>query len=346
MKVVMSYEEPISENAFQNHSALNLSIILNQDVIIERDEKLTGDPTEVALLSFAISKYSTNKINNILTEYSRLAELPFDSERKCMTTIHQSPNGLLVITKGAYESIGAITKESSRNDEFQKVSEQWSKEGKRVLAYAYRILEKLPDPFIIHEIESDLTLIGLVAMIDPPRDEVTEAITVCRGAGITPVMITGDHPETAAAIAKEIGIIHGDELVVTGTELGRMTDTELNAQVEKIVVFARVAPEQKLRIVKALQSRNHFVAMTGDGVNDAPSLKAANIGIAMGISGTDVSKEASSMILMDDNFATIVKAVKEGRRIYLNIKKFVKYILTCKYILCCRKIRGDNWIAC
>src|SRR5690606_33572412 len=201
--------------------------------------------------------------------------------------------------------------------------------GIRVLAYGYRFLDEIPEPFTYEAVEKDLQFAGLVGMIDPPRDEAKQAIKECQTAGIHSVMITGDHKETASAIAKELGILSKDDLVVTGNELSKMNEELLDEKVENIRVYARVSPEQKLNIVKSLQRKNHFVAMTGDGVNDAPSLKRANIGIAMGITGTDVSKEASDMILLDDNFATIVKAVKEGRRIYDNIRKFVKYIMTC-----------------
>ncbi|HEY8397993.1 MAG TPA: cation-transporting P-type ATPase, partial [Flavihumibacter sp.] len=198
-----------------------------------------------------------------------------------------------------------------------------------VIAYGYRILDQLPNPFDVEHVERDLLPAGLTGMIDPARSEVKDAIEDCKTAGIQPVMITGDHPETAAAIAREIGLLKKDELTVTGKELAAMSAEELDSKVERIRVYARVSPEQKLAIVHSLQRRKHFVAMTGDGVNDAPSLKAANIGVAMGITGTDVSKEAAHMILLDDNFTTIVRAVEEGRRIYDNIRKFVKYIMTC-----------------
>jgi Ca2+-transporting ATPase len=201
--------------------------------------------------------------------------------------------------------------------------------GIRVLAFAYKTIDHLPEPVNIDNIENNLSFAGLAGMIDPPREEAKVAIGECKTAGIHTVMITGDHPATASAIAREIGILGENDLVMTGKELQATPENLFVDKVERVRVYARVSPEQKLNIVKALQNKQHFVAMTGDGVNDAPSLKTSNIGIAMGINGTDVSKEAAHMILLDDNFATIVKAVKEGRRIYDNIRKFVKYIMTC-----------------
>lgn len=300
-----------------------LGLSLNHDVKQNEKGEPLGDPTEIALTEKA------KEIVNGNFNLPRIAEIPFDSDRKCMTTIHAFEDKFIVFTKGAIESIYERVKDKNEVTSFLELAEEWSKKGMRVIAYAYRILETIPEKITADEIEQELVFSGLAGLIDPPREEVKEAIRLCRTAGIKPVMITGDHPETAKAIAKEIGIFTNDDLSVTGLELRNMSTQEFNDKVERIVVYARVSPEQKLQIVKALQSKGHFLAMTGDGVNDAPSLKASDIGIAMGINGTDVSKESSDMILLDDNFATIVNAVGEGRRIYDNIRKFVKYIMTC-----------------
>lgn len=246
-----------------------------------------------------------------------------------MTTIHRYNNQFLCITKGAAESVAEKISDASSSSLLLKKTDEWSKDGIRVIAYGYKWLDHLPDPVTHVTVENELTYAGLAGMTDPPREEAKQAILECKTAGIKPVMITGDHPATAAAIAREIGILGSRELVITGREMKQMSLHEFEDKVEDVRVYARVSPEQKLSIVKALQAKGHFVSMTGDGVNDAPSLKAANIGVAMGITGTDVSKEAAHMILLDDNFATIVKAVREGRRIYDNIRKFVKYIMTC-----------------
>jgi len=303
-----------------------LAIELNHDVIIDESNQLKGDPTEIALVEYARNSKDYHK--QWLTDFKRHDELPFDSLRKRMTTIHALAGQWLIVTKGAVENILSSCKNENSN-EINAATENFAQQGKRVLAYAVKLVDALPENISIQTIENDLKFIGLVAMIDPPRLEVIQAITDCHTAGITPVMITGDHPITAKAIATEVGILkHKTDRVITGAELSALSDDEFQKEIEYIKVYARVSPEQKLNIVKALQNKNHFVAMTGDGVNDAPALKRANIGIAMGITGTDVSKEAAHMILLDDNFATIIRAVREGRRIFDNIRKFIKYTMT------------------
>lgn len=309
---------------------------LNNDVSKEENGKWLGDSTEVALVQYAFDKNSNRA--DLELKFPRIAELPFDSKRKCMTTIHQIENPaadqnttIIVITKGAvdvlFNKLNADQK--SLIPEFELKVNEMAEKGYRVLGYAIKILPSLPENLDADEIETELTLIGFAGMIDPPREEARQAVSECKEAGIIPVMITGDHKLTAKAIAEKLGIISTDEdLVLTGSELTRLTQIEFINIVEKVKVYARVNPEQKLRIINALQSKNHFVAMTGDGVNDAPALKNADIGIAMGINGTEVSKEASHMILLDDNFATIVVAVKHGRKIFDNILKFIKYIMT------------------
>jgi Ca2+-transporting ATPase len=303
-----------------------LAIELNHDVIIDESNQLKGDPTEIALVEYARKSKDYHK--QWLTDFKRHDELPFDSLRKRMTTIHALAGQWLIVTKGAVENILSSCKNENSN-EINAATENFAQQGKRVLAYAVKLVDALPENISIQTIENDLKFIGLVAMIDPPRLEVIQAITDCHTAGITPVMITGDHPITAKAIATEVGILkHKTDRVITGAELSALSDDEFQKEIDYIKVYARVSPEQKLNIVKALQNKNHFVAMTGDGVNDAPALKRANIGIAMGITGTDVSKEAAHMILLDDNFATIIRAVREGRRIFDNIRKFIKYTMT------------------
>jgi Ca2+-transporting ATPase len=261
----------------------------------------------------------------------RIAELPFDSTRKCMTTLHQYGDNVIAITKGAVDVLFSKLDQSQQITipEFEKKADQMAEKGYRVLGYAVKWLQELPQDLNADSVESSLQLLGFVGMIDPPRTEAIQAVFDCKQAGIIPVMITGDHKLTATAIAKKIGIIsENSNLVITGLELSNLSEIEFENCVEKVRVYARVNPEQKLKIVKALQAKNQFVAMTGDGVNDAPALKNADIGIAMGINGTEVSKEASHMILLDDNFATIVVAVKHGRRIFDNILKFIKYTMT------------------
>jgi len=308
---------------------LETCMAVNQDVKKAADNNWIGDPTEIALVEYIYKNKGEALYHQLQETLPRVAELPFDSDRKCMTTVHRWENQYLLISKGASESIAQRLEKSYDSRPWLQEASRMAKEGKRVIAYAYRLVDQLPEPFDYDQVETDLHPAGMAGMIDPPREEVKDAIKACKTAGIQPVMITGDHPETAAAIAREIGLLEKDELVVNGRELAALTEAELDQKVERIKVYARVSPEQKLNIVQSLQRKKHFVAMTGDGVNDAPSLKSSNIGVAMGITGTDVSKEAAHMILLDDNFTTIVKAVKEGRRIYDNIRKFVKYIMTC-----------------
>lgn len=329
MKVVEIHE--VESVNVPDHSIppLIAAMALNNDVKKKPDDSFSGDPTEISLVEYASNRIGAAVMKDLILHFPRIAELPFDSNRKCMTTVHKTGNQFIVYSKGAVEYISEKLVQESDNGQINSINRQWGNQGLRVLGFGYKIIDHLPNPFSFETVEKDLMFAGLAGMIDPPREEVKVAIQDCKTAGIRPVMITGDHPATAAAIAKDIGILNPNDLVVSGIELENMSDQSLDDKVEKISVYARVSPEQKLRIIKSLQHKDHFVAMTGDGVNDAPSLKAANIGVAMGINGTDVSKEASHMILLDDNFATIVKAVKEGRRIYDNIRKFVKYIMTC-----------------
>jgi len=327
MKVVK--QKNFSNNHLHSYSPLDLNLALNHEVKIIENQNWIGDPTEIALVEKIIETFSLEGYQKIQSNFPRVAEIPFDSVRKCMTTIHAYENRFLVLTKGAMESILQRLESQELKNSIEQLSEEWAKEGNRVLAFAYKWLDKLPSEGIDGRIEENLSFAGLVAMIDPPRPEVFGAIKECLDAGIKPVMITGDHPATAIAIGKAIGIFKEGDWAWTGAQMEKMSDTELNENIHNVSIFARVSPVQKLKIVKTLQSKGFYVAMTGDGVNDAPSLKIADIGVAMGINGTDVSKEASDMVLLDDNFATIVKAVREGRRIFDNIRKFVKYIMTC-----------------
>ena len=283
-----------------------------------------GDPTETAIVYASYKAGSTKEALN--AEYPRIAELPFDSDRKLMTTVNRIDGKLVAIVKGAFDVMatrcvkGDIEAARAANDAM-------SENALRVLAVGYKEIDSVSAEPTSEELESGLTFMGLVGMIDPPRPEAKAAVAVCRQAGIKPVMITGDHVVTASAIAKELGILPEGDRAITGAQLDAMSDEELDAEVENISVYARVSPENKIRIVKAWQKKGQVVSMTGDGVNDAPALKAADIGCAMGITGTDVAKGAADMTLTDDNFATIVDAVKEGRGIYSNIKKVVGFLL-------------------
>ena len=291
-----------------------------------------GDPTEVALyLAGLDGGFDKFELESTLP---RLVELPFDSDRRMMTSLNQVDDTIIAFTKGAPEAVLPLCNEQLTingktvldRDVILDHSAQLAKQGYRVLALAMRGFSKLPEEITVTTIESELTLLALVGLIDPPRPGVSEAIADCRTAGITPVMITGDHPGTALAIARQLNI-STDNHVMTGKELAQLTDEVFQQRVKDIRVYARVSPEQKIRIVSALQACGEYVAMTGDGINDAPALKRANIGVAMGQKGTDVAREASDMVLMDDNFVTIVGAVREGRRIFDNIRKFIRYIM-------------------
>ncbi len=288
------------------------------------EEQHIGDPTETAIVLAAhrngLPKDELNK------SYPRLGEIPFDSDRKLMTTINRIDGKNVVIVKGAFDMM-AVRCIAGDIEKAKQMTEQMSADALRVLAVGYKVIDTIPEKLTSEEIECGLTFMGLVGMIDPPRPEAKEAVAVCRRAGIKPVMITGDHVVTASAIAKELGILEDGDRAITGAQLDAMTDSELDESVEDISVYARVSPENKIRIVKAWQRKNQVVSMTGDGVNDAPALKAADIGCAMGITGTDVAKGAADMTLTDDNFATIVEAVREGRGIYANIKKVVGFLL-------------------
>jgi Ca2+-transporting ATPase len=314
---------------FDTENSLFNAMALNNDVTMDKDGNWIGDSTEVAMVRYAFDK--DFKRESLENKFKRLAEIPFDSTRKCMTTFHETPNGVLAITKGAVEIILKKLAENQKNElkDFETNANKMAEQGYRVLAFGMKTFETMPTDLKAENIESSLTLVGFVGLMDPPREEAKKAIEQCKKAGIITVMITGDHKLTALSIAKQLGIISSDEdKILSGAELENLSDSKFNKIVEQVRVYARVNPEQKLQIVKALQHKNNYVAMTGDGVNDAPALKNADIGIAMGINGTEVSKEASHMILLDDNFSTIVKAVKHGRRVFDNILKFIKYIMT------------------
>ncbi|MBV1796370.1 cation-translocating P-type ATPase [Siccirubricoccus sp. G192] len=317
-------------------NSLLRALALSNDASADGQGAILGDPTEAAL--FAAAHEAGFERAALEAEAPRVAELPFDSERKRMTTLHALPagGGVVAYTKGAPEAL--IERCTARLTAsglapldaapLLAAAERMAAEGLRVLAIARRDWPAVPTELSPETVETGLTFVGLVGLIDPPRPEAARAVDECRSAGITPVMITGDHPLTARAIAARLGILEeGEGRALTGRELARLPDEELARRVREVRVYARVDPEQKIRIVRALQSRGEFVAMTGDGVNDAPALKSADIGIAMGNIGTDVTREASDMVLLDDNFASIVAAVREGRRIYDNIRKFIRFVL-------------------
>ena len=313
-------------------TALADVMTLCTDVTTGADGSLLGDPTETALVR-ASAEAGVDK-TALEAHWPRIGEVPFSSERARMTTVHRHDSRVIVCTKGAPERVITACTTMRTADAVVPIdaarvlqqAEAMASNGMRVLAIATRTLAAPPQP--VADAEAELTLLALVGLIDPPRAEAKDAVKTCQAAGIHVVMITGDHPATALAIAIRLGIAGTDDIALTGRDIPALSDADLEQRVTDVRVFARVAPEDKLRIVKALQSRGEFVAMTGDGVNDAPALKRANIGIAMGRGGTDVAREAAHMVLLDDNFATIVKAVHEGRRIYDNIRRFVRFVLS------------------
>ena len=295
------------------------SIVINEEQV-----QHIGDPTETAIV-YAAYKNGIEK-EELNSKYNRLASIPFDSDRKLMTSINKIDDKIVVIVKGAFDVMASKCIKGDI-EKARQVTEEMSETALRVLAIGYKVISEIPQEILPETIEKDLIFMGLVGMIDPPREEAKQAVSLCIRAGIKPVMITGDHVVTARAIASQIGIYKDGDKAITGSELDKMTDSELDQEIEHISVYARVSPENKIRIVRAWQRKGQVVSMTGDGVNDAPALKAADIGCAMGITGTDVAKGASDMTLTDDNFATIVDAVREGRGIYSNIKKVVGFLL-------------------
>ena len=332
-----SYIKESDFNLNDNESKLlvDCMVLCNDATYSEKSQ--TGDPTEIALLE---SPFKLNILKEKLEkEFKRIDEIPFDSDRKLMTTVNLvDDKKARVFTKGALDSILSICNKISINGKLLDFTKEYkakvlensnimSDKALRVLAFAYKDISK--ENIVLDSLEKDLVFIGMVGMIDPPRLEVKDSIKLCKSAGITPVMITGDYKNTAFAIANELGIAEDISQAITGHEIDRFKEEEFNEKIINYRVFARVSPEHKVKIVKAFKSHGNIVSMTGDGVNDAPSLKAADIGVAMGITGTDVSKGASDMILTDDNFSTIVSAVEEGRKIYLNIKKSIVFLLSC-----------------
>ena len=316
---------------------LKMSVLAN-DAVLGTDGQSIGDPTETALIDAGV-KHSIDK-NALDAELPRVAEIPFDSERKLMSTVHQSNDkDYLVAVKGGLDELLAnstrindgttirpLTEKDIEN--IHKANVEMASQALRVLAVGYKTVSELPAAFVPATLENEFIFLGMVGMIDPPREEAKEAVRRCKEAGIKPVMITGDHKITATAIARSLGIITSEECVLTGKDIEMMDDEQLKELAGIVAVFARVAPEHKVRIVNAFQSRGNVVAMTGDGVNDAPALKLADIGVAMGITGTDVAKEAADVVLADDNFATIVSSVREGRRIYDNLMKSIQFMIS------------------
>ncbi|MEO8417375.1 MAG: cation-transporting P-type ATPase, partial [Methylophilaceae bacterium] len=329
-------ENTLVENKREPWLTLFHALALSNDAHLDGSGEIQGEPTEAAFLRVA-QEAGWNKAA-LEQETPRLKELPFDSERKRMTTFHHTAQGIIAYTKGSPEAVvSQCTRILTASGEQEAIdqtallqqAEAMATNGLRVLAFACRRWPALCDSQRPEAIERDLVFLGFVGLIDPPRSEAKEAVSLCKLAGITPVMITGDHPATARAIAHELGILADSAgRVMTGVELARLDQQAFEAEVEQVRVYARVDPAQKIKIVRALQDKGEIVAMTGDGVNDAPALKAADIGVAMGKGGTDVAREAAHMVLLDDNFATIVHAVRHGRHLYDNIRKFIRYAVT------------------
>ena len=327
VKIMTTQLENVSNhNSLEGIQLLEYGVLCsNGSVVIENNqEKHIGDPTETSIIAAAIK--NNIDLEQLNKDYERVYELPFDSDRKLMSVIVKKDHQLILITKGACDEL--IKRCDYGNlDEAIHTTEQLSTEALRVIAIAYKHIEKIPENPTSETLETGLTFMGVVGMIDPPREEAKTAVATCLKAGIKPIMITGDHIVTASAIAKQLGIMQDGDEAITGSELSLMSDQQLDQRITHISVYARVSPEDKIRVVKAWQKQNAIVSMTGDGVNDAPALKASDIGCAMGITGTDVAKGAADLTLMDDNFATIVEAVKEGRGIYQNIRKTVGFLL-------------------
>jgi P-type Ca2+ transporter type 2C len=324
----------LPKGASEPWQQLGMAMALCNDAFETGPGELIGDPTETALLQAA---HNAGYAKTLLEKQApRIRELPFDSDRARMSTLHQHDNEIIVWAKGSPESLLPRCHDQLKRAgtapidhiRLHNEADALAKQGLRVLAFARRHLPNMPDKPSTETVETNLTFLGFAGLIDPPRPEAEAAVSACKTAGITPVMITGDHPATARAIATRLGIIDHASKVLTGVQLDHLSMAEFEAEVERVRVYARINPEQKIKIVRALQDKGEFVAMTGDGVNDAPALKMADIGVAMGKGGTEVAREAAHMTLLDDNFATIVTAVREGRRIFDNIRKFVKYVLT------------------
>lgn len=333
MTVISAYDGKESENISENNSEkikhlLELGTLCNNGDVQFKEGKeiLIGDPTETSIISAAIK----NKINveKLLKKYPRVAEIPFDSERKLMTTINKIDGKYIAIVKGAFDSLYTYCKKGDLK-KAKEINDEYSNQALRVIGIAIKEFKTLPKVITAKTIEKDLSFIGLIGMIDPPRPEVKKSIEECKQAGIKTIMITGDHVLTAQAIAKQLGIFSENDIAITGLQLQAMTDKQLDEKIKNIVVYARVSPSDKIRIVQAWERAGQVVAMTGDGVNDAPALKAADIGCAMGNVGTDVAKDTADMILTDDNFSTIVRAVKQGRGVYENIKRVLVFLLGC-----------------